>query len=144
MQAGTPRTTLKMKRTLPTLQRFVLRHELLGPQDGKIVVFLHGLLGSGNNLRTLAKRIQQKHNHIAPLLLDLRGHGQSPSGEGSSDPTTLNCCAKDVINTVQELGLRGGGKSPVCVIGHRYSSANTLFVFHGFAFESLLLQVCLK
>jgi len=57
------------------------------------VVFLHGLLGNGKNLTTMAKRMG------GGILVDLRGHGKSMSSFGQQRHTFENC-AKDVIQSV--------------------------------------------
>ncbi len=51
----------------------VLHYAELG--DGEPLVLLHGLFGSGTNLRSLAKRLAGTHRVI---LADLRNHGNSP------------------------------------------------------------------
>ena len=102
-----------MNRTKPLLS-LMLKHEVVPSSGSKVVVFLHGLLGSGKNLKTFAKRLSDRHEHIKPLLLDLRGHGSSPPGSN----TTLNKCAQDVIFTLKHLGFVGDN-SPIGVVGHR-------------------------
>lgn len=47
--------------------------------DGEPLVLLHGLFGSGTNLRGLAKRLAGRHRVI---LADLRNHGGSPHAPG--------------------------------------------------------------
>lgn len=47
--------------------------------DGDPLVLLHGLFGSGTNLRGLAKRLAGAHRVI---LADLRNHGRSPHTPG--------------------------------------------------------------
>jgi len=92
------------------------------------VLFLHGLLGSGKNLRGPAKRLTKDDGGLAALLVDLRGHGStsalsSSSGRGGatlSPPHTLEACAEDVIGTARSLGLVGDGRSPVGVVGHSF------------------------
>jgi pimeloyl-ACP methyl ester carboxylesterase len=55
----------------------VLHYVELG--DGEPLVLLHGLFGSGTNLRGLAKRLAGTHRVI---LADLRNHGRSPHAPG--------------------------------------------------------------
>lgn len=72
--------------------------------DGsKEAVYLHGLLGNGKNLTTMAKRFGGGH------LPDLRGHGKSPSGSG---PHTFENCAKDVLVSTDG--------SPSTIVGHSF------------------------
>ncbi len=60
----------------------VLHYAELG--DGAPLVLLHGLFGSGTNLRGLAKRLADTHRVI---LADLRNHGSSPH---APDMTYMN------------------------------------------------------
>lgn len=71
------------------------------------VVYLHGLLGNGKNLKTMATKFG-----AGGVLMDLRGHGQSSSGES---PHSFENCAKDVLDTA-------AGISPVTktVVGHSF------------------------
>jgi len=75
------------------------------------VVLLHGFLGSGRNLYSLAR----KWSELAPdrtfLLMDLGGHGASPPLPPGSDLTTM---AKDVIATARAQGHQG----PLELVGH--------------------------
>ena len=67
-------------------------------------VFLHGLLGNGKNLKTMAMKFG------GGLSVDLRGHGRSPSG---SPPHTFENCAKDVLATF-------GPGNPTAIVGHSF------------------------
>lgn len=60
----------------------------------KRAVFLHGMLGRGNNLRTIARRFVEKRPGWDAWLLDLRGHGASTKG---SPGPSLQAAAEDVI-----------------------------------------------
>jgi pimeloyl-ACP methyl ester carboxylesterase len=62
--------------------------------ENECTVYLHGLLGNGKNLTTMAR----KFGGMSSMLLDLRGHGQSPCG---SPPHTFEECAKDVLETIR-------------------------------------------
>ncbi len=57
------------------------------------VCFIHGILGQGANLRTLAKRLVQLQPKFRVLLVDLRAHGAS-LGQGGDD--TVHQCAQDI------------------------------------------------
>lgn len=92
------------------------------------VLFLHGLLGSGKNLRTFAKRLIKVHPHLSVLLLDARGHGLSP-GSTLEPPHTISNCAVDVIKTVQQLNLVGKN-SPIGVVGHSFGGRIALEYLH--------------
>lgn len=104
--------------------------------DGKnIVLFLHGLLGSGKNLRMPAKRLTKSNPNVDALLIDLRGHGNTSASatlgtDGTKPPHTLETCANDVIRTVSELGMIGPHSSPVGVIGHSFGGRLALEYLH--------------
>jgi esterase len=73
-----------------------------GAEPEGAIVFLHGILGRGINLQTLAKRFVGQRPGWAALLADLRGHGRSPKGgEGPS----LEAAARDVIAQAHEHEL---------------------------------------
>lgn len=73
---------------------------------GQPIVILHGLLGSGRNWATLAKRLGETHRVFA---LDLRNHGSSPW----ADEMTYELMAGDVRQFIEVNGL-----GPVTLIGH--------------------------
>lgn len=59
--------------------------------DAVPVVWLHGLLGSGSNFRTVAKRVSDATSRRS-ICLDVRNHGSSPhSGDMSLD--AMAACA---------------------------------------------------
>lgn len=64
-----------------------------GARGERVVLFLHGILGSGSNLRTLAKRLVEARPDLSVWLVDLRGHGRSP--KGTAGPS-IDACAEDV------------------------------------------------
>ena len=68
---------------------------IAGPRPGKTIAFLHGILGSGGNLRTIARRFVDARPTWTAWLVDLRGHGRSP--KGTPDPS-LEAAARDVVN----------------------------------------------
>jgi pimeloyl-ACP methyl ester carboxylesterase len=93
----------------PTLGALKRRHMSTTLHTNKVegassTVFLHGLLGNGKNLKTLATKFG------GGSLLDLRGHGKSPSG---SHPHTFENCAKDVLISV-------GPYPPATIVGHSF------------------------
>ena len=129
---------------------FDLHHEWI--LDGKIakhtvdldfhskgtVVFLHGLLGSGKNLRTLAKKLSQETG-ISALLFDLRGHGQSKPNANANASESANVdmdslhsiynCSMDVVQTLENLNLVGD-KSPIGIVGHSFGGRTALSYHH--------------
>jgi esterase len=88
----------------------VLAHERLGAGPRPIVL-LHGLLGSGRNLRTLARGLSDADEARSVVTLDLAGHGASPPLPPGADARTL---AGDVLATLDALALAG----PLAVVGH--------------------------
>jgi len=84
-----------------------------------VVLFLHGLLGNGKNLRAPAKRLVQAHPHLSALLLDIRGHGSS-AAVSFSPPHTLHSAAQDIAQTLSHLRLNSSNTALVGVIGHSF------------------------
>lgn len=81
-----------------------------GSRPKQAVAFLHGILGSGRNLRTIATRFIEQRPEWSAWLVDLRGHGNSPKGH--SEPT-LEATARDVLTLAQMHAIVGhsfGGK----------------------------------
>jgi len=73
---------------------------------GDPLLILHGLLGSGRNWTTIAKRLAANHK---VETLDLRNHGGSPWADGMS----YALLAADVRSHIERTAL-----GPVTVIGH--------------------------
>jgi esterase len=65
-------------------------------------LFLHGILGQGTNLRTLARRFVEARPGYQAVLVDLRAHGASQGVEGEDSLVTA---ADDVAQTARALGL---------------------------------------
>lgn len=74
------------------------------------VVFIHGLLGSGTNFRSIALHPSVRAGRRV-LTLDLRNHGKSPHTPG---PLSLDALAGDVAHTLR--GALGG--EPCALVGH--------------------------
>lgn len=75
------------------------------------VVLLHGFLGSGKNLRTLAARWAERAPGRRFLLPDLSGHGDSPPLGPDAD---LDAVATAVLDTA----ARAGFAPPLALVGH--------------------------
>ncbi len=93
----------------------LLHHELVTAPDAaptRAVVFLHGILGTGGNLRSHAKRFVQSQPQTAAVLMDLRAHGQSLGVDG---PDTIENTARDVLQTARTFGFPLFG-----VVGHSF------------------------
>ncbi len=93
----------------------LLHHDLVTAPDAtptRAIVFLHGILGSGANLRSHARRFVQARPEFLAALIDLRGHGSSLAAEG---PDTVISAAHDVAQTAL------GWSVPVqAVVGHSF------------------------
>ncbi len=83
----------------------LLAHEVVTAPGGsptRLVVFLHGILGSGANLRAHARRFVQARPDWQAVLMDLRAHGKSLGREGAD---TVESAALDVLQTSRTLSL---------------------------------------
>ena len=94
--------------------------------EGEVpTVLLHGFLGTGRNLRSLAAAWSAADPRRRFLLPDLTGHGTSPALADNSDLFTL---ARDVVDTARAQGITG----PLDWVGHslggRVSLAGSLHV----------------
>jgi esterase len=84
------------------------------------VYFLHGILGSGGNLRSLAKAALAELPGTDAVLVDLRMHGRS---QGFAGPHSLTNAAADVLRLAGAIGR------PVdALVGHSYGGKVALFV----------------
>jgi len=88
----------------------VLFSQALGAGPDAIVL-LHGFMGSGRNLRTLAQRWSERDPALRFLMLDLTGHGRSPALPEGADLSTL---ARDVVQTARAEGIAG----KLRIVGH--------------------------
>jgi esterase len=76
----------------------LFHREYGSPDNGRTVVFLHGLFGSSANWRGIARRFEGSHRVVIP---DLRNHGQSPhAGEVSYAAQVV-----DVVELLDRLGI---------------------------------------
>jgi esterase len=88
----------------------VLAHRRVGAGP-RGVVLLHGFLGAGRNLATLARGLVARDAGLSAITLDLTGHGDSPPLPPGADLGTL---AGDVLATARQLGL----PLPLAIAGH--------------------------
>jgi esterase len=75
------------------------------------IILLHGFLGSGRNLATLARSWSQADSTRSFVLMDLTGHGTSPALPPNA---TLETIARDVLETAEVESVPG----PLTIIGH--------------------------
>src|SRR5262249_17105969 len=93
---------------------------LAGANAQQSIAFLHGILGRGANLRSIARRFVEERANWTAFLIDLRGHGRSPKG---SPGGSLQAVATDVI----EFALRA--KPPLAAFaGHSFGGKVALEV----------------
>jgi esterase len=98
---------------------FVPSHTLVGePTAPKLALLLHGALGSGNNLRSLAVKLNRLRPEYHFCLVDLRHHGDS---QGAPPPNTLETCAGDLGGLIGQLG-----REPEVVAGHSFGGKTAL------------------
>ncbi|GAX75288.1 hypothetical protein CEUSTIGMA_g2733.t1 [Chlamydomonas eustigma] len=117
---------------IPKIQTSILAYEevIATPTDhtnqqeevlpAHTAVLLHGLLGSGRNWRSFAKRfVNEASQRVgAPyrlLLVDLRNHGASTSRRNLTPPHSVEAAAHDVLRLMCEVLPEG---SPRALIGH--------------------------
>ncbi len=82
------------------------------------MLFLHGILGSGANLRTFAKSIVAARPEWGAVLVDLRLHGESQVG--FSAPHTVGAAAADVRALIDELDERGPERPVKGLFAHSF------------------------
>jgi len=91
-----------------------------GSQPRRWVVWLHGVFGSGQNFRGLAKQVCAEAPDWGACLVDLRAHGDS---QGLPPPHTLSVAARDVHEVLARLD------GPVeAVVGHSFGGKVALEV----------------
>lgn len=83
----------------------LLHHEILG--RGEPVVILHGLMGSCDNWRGIARDLASDYQVIA---VDLPNHGRSPH----TPEVTLASMGEAVVESVAAAGIG----APVALVGH--------------------------
>lgn len=88
-------------------------------------VLLHGFLGTGRNLRSLATSWSAADPRRRFLLLDLTGHGASPALPTGADLFTL---ARDVVDTARAQGVTGAFDWVGHSLGGRVALAGSLHV----------------
>ncbi len=94
---------------------FVPSHTLVSEPSvapSRWMLVLHGILGSGSNFRSFARRLAVACPAWGFVLVDQRMHGQS---QGAPPPHTLESAADDLVRLDGALGLPIGG-----VMGHSF------------------------
>lgn len=86
--------------------------------DARVCVILHGIMGSGRNWMTPAKRIVETNPNWKCLLVDHRCHGASPPSNasfhspGMSPRDRIDACAADVEATIASATGQGTSFTP--------------------------------
>ncbi|NQY27071.1 MAG: alpha/beta fold hydrolase [Piscirickettsiaceae bacterium] len=83
-----------------------LHHKIIGSPSEQPLVILHGLFGSLDNWRVLAKQFSQS---VQVITVDLRNHGRSPH----SNEQNYQLMADDLAELLDDLGLK-----EIDLIGH--------------------------
>jgi esterase len=94
---------------------FVPSHALVtapGVEPSRWMLVLHGILGSGANFRTFARRLATACPAWGFVLVDQRMHGQS---QGAPPPHTIASAADDLVRLEGALSLPIAG-----VLGHSF------------------------
>jgi pimeloyl-ACP methyl ester carboxylesterase len=91
----------------------MLFSQILGDDVADIqIVMLHGIYGASRNWFAIARQLVASRADIAVHLVDLRGHGRSPTMD---EPHTLRAAAADVAALIDEqIG------EPVALLGHSF------------------------
>jgi len=95
-----------------------LHFEVVAPQAAaprSWMLFAPGIFGSGANWRSIARKLVERRPSWGAVLVDLRGHGRSTSGE---PPHTVEACALDL--RALDQGLAGEGRPIRAAIGHSF------------------------
>lgn len=95
---------------MPSLQHTVLPAN--SAPAARTILILHGILGSGNNLRGLAQGLLAADPGARCVLVDLRMHGRS---QGFLAPHDIDACATDLVQLGESLGTM-----PTEVLGHSF------------------------
>lgn len=93
---------------LPSHQRIAAP----GADPARWMFVLHGILGSGANFRSFARRLAAACPEWGFVLVDLRMHGQS---QGAPPPHTIAAAADDLVRLEAEIALPITG-----VMGHSF------------------------
>lgn len=91
------------------------------------ILFLHGLLGNGRNLKTFARKLvkQQSSNDGScggGILMDLRGHGSSfqRTATENDEASTFQDCARDVHHTLEDFHVTETVPLTSVLVGHSF------------------------
>src|SRR5438552_5499927 len=86
-----------------------------GARPERTILFLHGILGRGNNLRTIARRFVEARPGWSAWLVDMRGHGRSPKGTSGA---SLEAVARDVVSLAAPAAQ--AAQAVTAIVGHSF------------------------
>lgn len=84
-----------------------------GAAPNSWALFAHGIFGSGGNWRSIARKLVDRRPGWGAVLVDLRGHGRSTSGDA---PHTVMAAAEDLHALADALAAEG--RNVRAAIGH--------------------------
>lgn len=90
-------------------------HQFYGPEEGRKWVFVHGLMGYGQNWRRIVTALEGTERC---LVFDQRGHGRSFKPESGYAPEDY---ASDLAQILNELGWE-----KIVLVGHSMGGRNVL------------------
>ncbi len=90
-------------------------YQVLGLEGGPKLVFLHGLLGAGNNWRKVTSSLK---DHYRILIFDQRGHGRSFQPESGYAPEDYAEDLHRILNDLQWTSIN--------LVGHSMGGRNAL------------------
>jgi pimeloyl-ACP methyl ester carboxylesterase len=100
-----------------------------GARAERTIAFLHGILGRGNNLATIARRFVEARPSWTTWLVDLRGHGRSPK---ATEEPSLEAAARDIVRLAARAAQPLGA-----VVGHSFGGKVALELARIGSIESL-------
>lgn len=83
------------------------------------ILLLHGFLGSGRNLVSLARRWSELEPRLRLVFPDLTGHGTSPA---LRDPPSIEQVADDVLTLADSIEA----DEPLTIVGHSFGGRTAL------------------
>lgn len=100
------------------MARDILTFDTRGSGDHTILL-LHGFLGSGRNLMSLARRWSDAEPRLRLVFPDLTGHGTSTP---LTDPIGIDQVASDVFALAEHIGA----DEPLTIVGHSFGGRTAL------------------
>jgi len=96
-------------------------------------VLVHGILGSGKNLRSFARKLARENPAWQFLLVDLRCHGDSANSSSFLDSqNSVDGAAADVLQLLKKLSL-----FPKMLIGHSFGGKVVMKMVDQFGSKAL-------